>query len=166
MGWAIKAADEFGIPEIQFWTASACSFMAYLHFTQLLDRDIIPFKGDNFTTDGTLDTPIDWIPGMPDIRLKDMPSFIHKAPAGVLFDFLSSEAQNCLNSSAIIFNTYDEFEDQVLEAIKAKGRQNALEWQQRAMNATDVGGSSYNNFDRFIKNMSPSTDTTSTYPSI
>jgi hypothetical protein len=32
---------------------------------------------------------------------------------------LGSEARNCLNSSAIIFNTFDEFEYEVLDAIAA-----------------------------------------------
>ena len=41
----IKAAEEFGIPQVQFWTASACSFMGYLQFDELLKRGIVPFKG-------------------------------------------------------------------------------------------------------------------------
>ncbi|KAM7261818.1 hypothetical protein ACFE04_020895 [Oxalis oulophora] len=87
MGWAIKAADEFGIPEIQFWTASACSFMRHYSIQSLV------ISGDNFTTDGSLDTPIDWIPGKPDIRLKDIPSFIQDAPAGVLSSFGVNQSQ-------------------------------------------------------------------------
>ena len=45
MSFAIKAGEELGIPEIQFWTASACGFMGYLYFTELIKRGIIPFKG-------------------------------------------------------------------------------------------------------------------------
>ncbi|KAM7262035.1 hypothetical protein ACFE04_021112 [Oxalis oulophora] len=110
--WIIKAAAEFGIPEIQFWTASACSFMGYLHFTELLNRGIIPFQGNDYMNDGTLDTQIDWIPGLPNIRLKDIPSFIREAPVGIMFDVLGTEANSCLKSSAIIFNTFNEFEEQ------------------------------------------------------
>ena len=54
MSFGIKAAGEFGIPQVQFWTASACSFMAYLQFDELLKSGIIPFKGTNFLT--SLDT--------------------------------------------------------------------------------------------------------------
>ncbi|KAF2292991.1 hypothetical protein GH714_034657 [Hevea brasiliensis] len=35
MAFAIDAARHFGIPEFQFWTASAGSFMAYLHHVEL-----------------------------------------------------------------------------------------------------------------------------------
>lgn len=71
--------------------------------------------------DGTLDTPIDWIPGMKNMRLKDLPSFMRvQSSDDIMFDFLGSEAQNCLKSSAIIFNTFREFEHEVLDSISAK----------------------------------------------
>ena len=45
MSFALKAAEELGIPEIQFWTASACGFMAYLQHDELIQTGIFPFKG-------------------------------------------------------------------------------------------------------------------------
>lgn len=45
MTFTIKAAKELGIPEAQFWTTSACGFMAYLHFDELIRGGIVPFKG-------------------------------------------------------------------------------------------------------------------------
>jgi UDP:flavonoid glycosyltransferase YjiC (YdhE family) len=57
---------------------------------------------------------------MKNIRLKDFPSFIRITDTNeIMFDFLRSEARNCLDSSAIIFNTFDDFEHEVLEAISA-----------------------------------------------
>ena len=51
----------------------------------------------------------------------DLPSFIRTTDiTETMFDFLGSEAQNCLNSSAIIFNTFEEFEHEVLEVLLAK----------------------------------------------
>ena len=44
MSFAIKAAEDLGIPEVQFWTASACSFIGYLHYRELIRRGIFPFK--------------------------------------------------------------------------------------------------------------------------
>ncbi|XVF17279.1 hypothetical protein REPUB_Repub10bG0106000 [Reevesia pubescens] len=121
MSFGIKAAEVLGIPEVQFWTASACSFMGYLQYSELVKRGIIPFKNETFLSDGTLDTPIDWVPGMPNICLKDIPSFVRaNNPDDIMFDFLGSEAQNCLKAPAIIFNTFNEFEHEVLEAIAAK----------------------------------------------
>jgi UDP:flavonoid glycosyltransferase YjiC (YdhE family) len=55
---------------------------------------------------------------MKNIRLKDFPSFIRITDTNeIMFEFQGSEARNCLDSSAIIFNTFDEFEYEVLEAI-------------------------------------------------
>ncbi|MBA0831417.1 hypothetical protein Goarm_015887 [Gossypium armourianum] len=121
MSFGIEAGRLLGIPEFQFWTASACGFMCYLQYNELFKRGIVPFKDEKFVNDGTLDTPIDWIPGMSNMRLKDIPSFIRTIdPNDIMFDFMGSEAQNCLKSSAIIFNTFDELEHEVLEAIVAK----------------------------------------------
>ncbi|XWS41594.1 hypothetical protein CRYUN_Cryun17cG0095300 [Craigia yunnanensis] len=121
MSFGIKAGEILGIPEFQFWTASVCGFMGYLQYSQLVKRGIVPFKDENFVSDGTLDTPIDWITGMSNMRLKDIPSFIRTTdPNDIMFDFMGSEAQNCLKSSVIIFNTFDELEHEVLEAIVAQ----------------------------------------------
>lgn len=49
MGFGREAAKQLGIPEVQFWTASAFGFMAYLsylHYSELANRGInFPFKG-------------------------------------------------------------------------------------------------------------------------
>jgi hypothetical protein len=58
---------------------------------------------------------------MKNIRLKDFPSFIRTTDINeTMFDFLGSEAHNCLNSSGIIFNTFEDFEHEVLEAMSSK----------------------------------------------
>jgi hypothetical protein len=44
-GFGREVAKELSIPVVQFWTASACGFMAYLNFSELVKRDVIPFKG-------------------------------------------------------------------------------------------------------------------------
>ncbi|KAJ8765536.1 hypothetical protein K2173_014658 [Erythroxylum novogranatense] len=118
MTFGIEAAKDLGIHQVVFWTASTCSFMGYLHFVELIKRDMVP-KGKSFLFDGTGDAPIDWIPGMSNIRLRDMPSFINGNNDELLFDFMGSQAQNCLKSSAILFNTFDELEQEVLDAIVA-----------------------------------------------
>ncbi|XP_042513251.1 7-deoxyloganetin glucosyltransferase-like [Macadamia integrifolia] len=122
MSFSIEAARELGIPEVQLWTTSACGFMGYLHYDELIKRGIIPLKDEKDINNGYLDTPIDWIPGMEDIRLKDLPSFIRTTdPNDIMLNFLGSEAQNCVkSSSAIMINTFDELEHEVLDAIASK----------------------------------------------
>ncbi|KAL0449234.1 UNVERIFIED_CONTAM: Linamarin synthase 2 [Sesamum latifolium] len=118
MSFAIDAGEEFGIPVVQFWTASACGFMGYLQFHELIKRGIVPFKDENFVKDGLLDKEIDWIPGMRNVRLKDMPSFVRTTDIDdILLNYLGDEAQNCLKASAIIINTFSDLEREVLDAI-------------------------------------------------
>ncbi|CAN6711243.1 unnamed protein product [Malus baccata var. baccata] len=93
------------------WTTSACGFMGYLQHNELVKRGMIPFKDENIRHDGTLDTPIDWIPGMKNVRLKDISNFIRVTDlSDIMFNYLGSEARNFLNSSSILFNIFDEFE--------------------------------------------------------
>ncbi|KAI8017780.1 UDP-glycosyltransferase 85A7 [Camellia lanceoleosa] len=75
--------------------------------TEFNHRRLLQSKDESFQSDGSLDTTIDWIPGMRNIRLKDMPSFIRTTdPNDILFNYLSEEVQNCLKASAIVFNTF------------------------------------------------------------
>ncbi|WCJ31911.1 UDP-Glycosyltransferase superfamily protein [Euphorbia peplus] len=119
MCFGMKAAQQLNIPQVQFWTASACSFMCYLEYSDLRRRGLIPHKIEDFMNREIGDTPIDWIQGVDHLRLKDIPAFIGTSNDEVMYDFLGSEAEDCLNSSAIIFNTFDAFEEKVLKAITA-----------------------------------------------
>ncbi|CAL5431104.1 unnamed protein product [Camellia sinensis] len=114
MSFAIEVAEELGIPEFQFWTASSCGFMAYLQFVELPKRALY----ENDITNGYLNTLLDWIPGMKNMRMKDMPSFVRSTnPNDIAFNRWLEEAQNNLKSHAIVFNAFSEFEHEVLEAI-------------------------------------------------
>jgi hypothetical protein len=48
LGFAGRVAKDLGIQELQFWTASACGFVGYLHYDELVKRGILPFKGNPF----------------------------------------------------------------------------------------------------------------------
>ncbi|CAI0474566.1 unnamed protein product [Linum tenue] len=120
MTLGIKAAELLGIPHATFWTASVCGLMGYLQFGELIGRGISPLKEANFT-DGTLEMPLEWIQGMNNIRLRDLPSFATTTDAAdIMFNHLKTEAENSMKSNAIIFNTFDAFEEQVLAAIRTK----------------------------------------------
>lgn len=46
MSFTLDAAKELGIPEVLLWTTSACGFMSYLHYRHLIERGIVPLKGN------------------------------------------------------------------------------------------------------------------------
>lgn len=61
-------------------------------------------------TNGYLDKPIEWIPGMKDIRLKDLPSFIRTTRlSDFMLNFEMEEASKAIRSHPIILNTWDDF---------------------------------------------------------
>lgn len=63
-------------------------------------------------------TPLEWIPGMKHMRLKDMPSFVRSTdPKDIAFNRWLEEAQDNLKSDAIVINTFEDFESEVLEAL-------------------------------------------------
>jgi hypothetical protein len=45
MSFTLEAAQELGIPEVLFWTTSACGFLAYAHCRQLIEKGLTPLKG-------------------------------------------------------------------------------------------------------------------------
>lgn len=45
MSFTLDAADELGIPDVLFWTTSACGFLAYVHYSTLREKGFIPLKG-------------------------------------------------------------------------------------------------------------------------
>ncbi|GAA0146028.1 transferase [Lithospermum erythrorhizon] len=82
-------------------------------------------------TDGSLETKIDWIQGMKNIRLADLPIFIRTTdPNNILFNFLKDEAQNCLASSGLIINTFTTLEQQVLQAISTFNPNKGALWKE------------------------------------
>ena len=47
MAFTLEAAQELGVPEVLFWTTSACGFLAYLNYRQLVEKGVTPLKGTN-----------------------------------------------------------------------------------------------------------------------
>ncbi|ONI35171.1 hypothetical protein PRUPE_1G520200 [Prunus persica] len=118
MGFTLDAAQELGLPEVLFWTTSACGFLAYVHYHRLIEKGLTPLKDASYLTNGYLETEIDWIPGMRGIRLKDIPSFIRTTdPDDIMLDFVVHETERTRKASAVIFNTFHDFEHEVLNAL-------------------------------------------------
>ncbi|GFP98709.1 7-deoxyloganetin glucosyltransferase [Phtheirospermum japonicum] len=121
MSFTLDAAEKLGIPEVVFFTTSACGFMGYLHYGELVSRGYVPFKDESCFTNGYLDTEIDWIPGMKGIRLRDLPTFIRTTdPDDIMLNYNITQHANASRAKAIVINTFDELEDEVLQAVRSK----------------------------------------------
>ncbi|KAK9162567.1 hypothetical protein Syun_003469 [Stephania yunnanensis] len=121
MSFTLQVGKEIGVPEVLFWTPSVCGFMTYLHYELLIQRGLVPLKDERDCFNGYLETPIDWKQGMNHIQLKDLPSFIRTTDLeDIMLSFSIGEAQRSYEASAIIFNSFDALEFEVLSAIKSE----------------------------------------------
>ncbi|KAB1208760.1 UDP-glycosyltransferase 85A1 [Morella rubra] len=118
MAFTITAARELGIPIVMLFTIAACSLMAFKQFPSLMDKGLTPLKDESYLTNGYLDTVIDWIPGMKDIRLRDLPSIVRMTNANdVIFKFLVDAVERAPKASGIVIQTFDALEREVLNAL-------------------------------------------------
>ncbi|XP_023874816.1 7-deoxyloganetin glucosyltransferase [Quercus suber] len=120
MSFSLDAAEKFGIPIALFWTPSSCGVWSYMHYRHLVERGLIPLKDVSGLTNGYLETLIDWIPGMKNMRLKDFPNFIRTTNKNdIMVNFLIHESERAPRASAVILNTFDPFEQDVLDAMSS-----------------------------------------------
>ncbi|KQJ95227.1 7-deoxyloganetin glucosyltransferase [Brachypodium distachyon] len=122
MSFALRVAGELGIPSIMFWGGSAASLMGHMRLRDLRERGYIPLKDASCLTNGYLEkTVIDWIPGMPPISLGDVSSFVRAAgPDDAEIRFTEAEANNCTMAGALVLNTFEDLEADVLAALRAE----------------------------------------------
>ncbi|KAL5705214.1 7-deoxyloganetin glucosyltransferase [Ranunculus cassubicifolius] len=119
MTFTLEVAKELGIPEVLLWTTSVCGFMGYLQFPYLIQQGLMPLQDESYLTNGYLDAPVDWIPGVKDIRLRDLPSFIRTTePNALMTQIVLQETGRASKASAIVFNTFEELEHDSLSAIR------------------------------------------------
>ncbi|KAG7597937.1 UDP-glucuronosyl/UDP-glucosyltransferase [Arabidopsis suecica] len=120
MSFTLDAAEELGVPEVLFWTTSACGFLAYLYYYRFIEKGLSPLKDESYLNKEHLDTKIDWIPSMKNLRLKDIPSFIRTTnPDDIMLNFIIREADRTKRASAIILNTFDDLEHDVIQSMQS-----------------------------------------------
>ncbi|CAN4092445.1 unnamed protein product [Withania somnifera] len=119
MCFTLAAAQELGIPNVIFWTLSACGVLGYMHYCDLAEKGYFPLKDARDLTNGYLETVLDWIPGMKGIRLRDLPTFWRSTnPDEFMFKYVVQEADRSRSACAIIINTFDSLEKEVLESLQ------------------------------------------------
>ncbi|ONK74089.1 uncharacterized protein A4U43_C03F2660 [Asparagus officinalis] len=120
MTFALHVAEELRIPAFVFMTMSACGFIGSLYLDDLIQRGYTPLKDESQLTNGYLDTPVDFLPGLKDIRLRDLPSFIRTVDAdGLIFKFGKVASEKCLEAKGLILNTFDLLETDVLNVLNS-----------------------------------------------
>ncbi|XP_068336184.1 7-deoxyloganetin glucosyltransferase-like [Pyrus communis] len=118
--FTITAAQEIGVPSVLLYTFAACAFMGFMQFRTLVQKGLAPLKDESCLTNGYLETVIDWIPGMKDIRLKDLPTLFRTTnPDDIAFNFKMEGTDRAHEASAIVIHTFDALETDVLDALSS-----------------------------------------------
>uniref|UniRef100_J3MQP9 Uncharacterized protein n=1 Tax=Oryza brachyantha TaxID=4533 RepID=J3MQP9_ORYBR len=122
MSFALEVAREMGLPTMVLWGCSAPSLMTHMRIRELRERGYVPLKDESMLTNGHLaETIIDWIPGMPPISLGDISSFVRTTdPDDFGLRFNETEAHNCAKAGALVLNTFDDLDADVLDALRAE----------------------------------------------
>ncbi|KAM7500067.1 hypothetical protein LguiA_024481 [Lonicera macranthoides] len=120
MTFTIDAAERLGIPILLFWTIPACAFMGIYQVPALIEKGLIPLKDESYLTNGYLDTIVDWIPGMNNIRLKDLPTLIRTTDINsFFFNFTMEPFQRSSKAFANIIHTFDELEVDLVTSLSS-----------------------------------------------
>ncbi|KAK9697880.1 hypothetical protein RND81_08G066800 [Saponaria officinalis] len=117
--FARNAAYELGnCSLVMFYPPSACSLLAYAQLDTLLDKDILPFKDPNFTTNGSLNMELNELsPSMNGIRLKDFPSLIRSTEKDHrLFKYFKHIIRSC-DGVPLIFSTFEALDREILDDL-------------------------------------------------
>ncbi|KMZ64541.1 Flavonoid glucosyltransferase, family GT1 [Zostera marina] len=115
MTFTLDVAEEMGIPELLFWTHSPCGVRCLLEYNRLVEKGILPLKDESYLVDEHLETTVDCINGMSDIRLKDMPSHINNP---FMVKYVISETNRASKARSIILNTFYDLDHSILDSMK------------------------------------------------
>ncbi|KAI3901215.1 hypothetical protein MKW92_053776 [Papaver armeniacum] len=114
MSFTLAVAKEFGLPEYLFWTTSACGFMGYLHYRHLLEKCLIPHKGTQYQ--GLILSSY-----IEKYNAYGFPAFARITdPNDKMIEYILGETENATKASGIILNTFDELENEVVEAMRSR----------------------------------------------
>lgn len=113
------AGMEFRLPVVAFWTVGACTLLCGLQYRPLMEKGYVPLRESSYLTNGYLDTVVEWIPGMKNMRLRDLCGFIRTTdPNDTMFSAMMFAVESGAKASANIVNTFSELEPDALEALK------------------------------------------------
>ncbi|XP_011082325.1 7-deoxyloganetin glucosyltransferase-like [Sesamum indicum] len=118
MAFTLEAALEINVPYVMFWTFGACGLLSLKLSADLTHRGITPFKDSSYLTDGSLETLVDWMPGLENFRFKHVSSFIQTTnPNDYMLLFIKGEIEAISKASAIILYTFDALERDLLDTL-------------------------------------------------
>ncbi|KAG6474555.1 7-deoxyloganetin glucosyltransferase-like [Zingiber officinale] len=118
--FTLNATAKLGIPNVFYCPSSVCGFLDFYYCKELMERGIIPLKSEDDLTNGYLDTIIDQRPGMIEVRMRDLTSFVRTTDReDILLNLIIDETHASHQATAIIFNSFSELESPLLNACSS-----------------------------------------------
>ncbi|PIA34008.1 hypothetical protein AQUCO_03900120v1 [Aquilegia coerulea] len=114
----LEAANELGVPEVLLWGGMAVSMWLIHHNQVFVEKGLLPLKDKSCLTNGYLDTPVEFIPGVTNFRLKDLPTVFYDGNDG-FHNILCQQVERVPNASAIVVNTMEALEGSILKAMNS-----------------------------------------------
>ncbi|KAE8667900.1 Translocon at the outer membrane of chloroplasts 64-V isoform 1 [Hibiscus syriacus] len=116
----MDAAQELGVPCVGLWTASTVSLVCYTHFPRLFEEGLTPVTSAGGLTKACLDTAMDWMPGMEDLRFRDLPSYARTTdPNGGMLDVIRNLTSGDFKISALALNTFESLERDISDTMSS-----------------------------------------------
>ncbi|KAI9120921.1 hypothetical protein K1719_007954 [Acacia pycnantha] len=121
MTFTVKAAQETKIPLAIYSPINAVSYLGLWYGCALHEKGFIPLKDESYLTSGHLDTELNRLSGMNNIRLRDLPSFFSTQDPDDLFmiNTARNHLKNAQAAQAMIFNTFSELESDALNTLSS-----------------------------------------------
>ncbi|XVF30441.1 hypothetical protein REPUB_Repub16aG0057800 [Reevesia pubescens] len=116
--FAKEMAEEIGVPWLPFWTAGACSLSSHLYTDPI--RKTLGVGGITGREDETLN----FIPGMSNVRIRDLPEGILFGNLESLFSRMLHQMGQVLPQAAAVFiNSFEELDPVMTNDFKSKFKQ-------------------------------------------
>nr|XP_023895378.1 anthocyanidin 5,3-O-glucosyltransferase-like [Quercus suber]POE57456.1 anthocyanidin 5,3-o-glucosyltransferase [Quercus suber] len=108
---AFEVASNLDIPTYYFFTSSPSGLAAFLY------RPTLHKKVDNSLKDLHGNMLLDDIPGLPPIRVSDMPNTMFDRTSSKVYQYFLNTATHMAKSNGLLVNTFDLLETKAIKAI-------------------------------------------------
>ncbi|KAL6567093.1 hypothetical protein OROMI_015497 [Orobanche minor] len=112
LNWAVEVGNRRNIPVASLWPMPASVFSVFYHFDLLVRNGHHPFE---LSERG--DERVDYIPGIPSIRLADIPQIAHMKDTSLL-NLALQIFPNVSKAQCLLLSSIYELEPQVIQALK------------------------------------------------
>lgn len=112
--WSPSVAARHGLPRVEIWCASACSFSIGFYTPDLIANGYLPIKDP-----ACLEKSVDFIPGVSPFGMADLPSILATSDIeNPIFKFFTSVVRHSRDADRVLAHTIYEVEHATVDSLK------------------------------------------------